>query len=49
LKLLFVAVLGALIVLFALGTVLGVDMSPQNILEVLSNLAAELIKFLSRL
>jgi len=35
-----IAVLGALIVLFALGTMFGVDMSPQNILEVLGSLAA---------
>lgn len=47
-QLFLVVAFGAFIILFTLGTVFGVDMSPQKVLEVLSNLAAELIKFLSR-
>lgn len=47
-QLFLVFAFGAFMVLFMLGTVFGVDMSPQNILDVLSNLAADLIKFLSR-
>jgi len=48
LKLSVVVTFGALVVLITLGTVFGVDMSPENALEILSNATAELIKFLTK-
>lgn len=47
-KLVLVVAFGALVVLVTLGTVFGVDLSPENTLEILSNGTVELLKFLTK-